>query len=78
MSPLLHQLPLRLVVAALVASTWGLVARDPGLGIAILCCASLATASREPECFPPKMERALVVGVTLAVVRLYASRLAGG
>ena len=78
MSPLVHQLPLRLFVALLVATTWALVARDPGLGVAILCCASLATASREPEPFPRKLERALIVGVTFAVIGLYTRRISGG
>jgi hypothetical protein len=74
---MLHQLPVRLFAAALVAVMWAVVTRDPSLGGVILCCAAAATATRDREAFPVKLERALLVGIAFAVIRLYVLRQGG-
>ena len=66
------QLPLRLLTAGIPALLWGFVTRDAWFGCGIFIIATLATASREREPFGARLERALVIGTTLALVRLYS------
>lgn len=74
---MLNQLPLRLLTAGIIALLWGLVTRDAWFGGGIFVITMMATASREREAFGAKLQRALVIGTTLAMVRLYSRHNAG-
>jgi len=69
-----RQLPLRLLAGGIVALVWGFVTQDAWFGGGVLMIATTSTASRTAEPFATKFERALLIGVTLALVRLYAMK----
>ena len=68
---LFKQLPIRLLITATSAFSWGGLARDWHLAIAIFISVFLITASKEPEPFSRKIELAGLVSVTLALMYLF-------
>jgi hypothetical protein len=69
-----RQLPLRLLAGGIVALMWGFVTQDTWFGGGVLVITTTSTASRVAEPFATKFERALLISVTLALVRLYAMK----
>lgn len=74
----MKQLPIRALAGALTALLWGIVTRQAWFGFGVFVIATTSTVSNIEESFAIKLERALVISGTLALVRLYTLRNIGG